>query len=263
MCGGGGEQGRQRFWRGAAGDSGFCNAPPHTPIPAHTVWVKVVEVDAGGERGPRIGCSIKLVSQSDGTDMDPANSRYRPRGEGGAPGGGGGQVCEGGGGVGSARGCCAGGLRGSSIHPLLLLHTLTPPPPHTHTRSPLQAQPPIGARVAEAKGGEVDWGYLKADVVQVRAAAGLGEAASTARACCCCRCWRRPPPPSLPPPPPAAVRQGCAAVRATGRLGRRGAWALGSTPRPPRRPAPPRQRRQPRTHGPRVSLCSGGGGVCV
>ncbi len=31
----------------------------------------------------QIGCSIKLVSQTDGTDLDPANSKYRPRGEGG------------------------------------------------------------------------------------------------------------------------------------------------------------------------------------
>ena len=32
------------------------------------VWVKVVEVGED-ERGPRIGCSLKLVSQSDGRDM--------------------------------------------------------------------------------------------------------------------------------------------------------------------------------------------------
>lgn len=34
---------------------------------------------------PQIGCSIKHVSQSDGTDLDPGNTKYRPRGEGGAP----------------------------------------------------------------------------------------------------------------------------------------------------------------------------------
>lgn len=46
------------------------------------VWVKVVEVDENSERGgpPRIGCSIKLVSQRDGTDLDPGNAKYQPRG---------------------------------------------------------------------------------------------------------------------------------------------------------------------------------------
>ena len=32
------------------------------------IWVKVVEVGED-ERGPRIGCSLKLVSQSDGRDL--------------------------------------------------------------------------------------------------------------------------------------------------------------------------------------------------
>ncbi len=36
----------------------------------------------------QIGCSIKNVSQSDGTDLDPANTKYRPRGDGGGH-----QVC--------------------------------------------------------------------------------------------------------------------------------------------------------------------------
>lgn len=38
-------------------------------------------------RGPRIGCSIKLVNQSSGEDLDPQALRYRPRGEAGGPGG--------------------------------------------------------------------------------------------------------------------------------------------------------------------------------
>eukprot|EP00877_Chromochloris_zofingiensis_P006031 jgi/Chrzof1/1681/Cz10g17030.t1 len=52
------------------------------------VYVKVVEVseDPSG-RGPRIGCSIKLVNQSSGEDLDPQALRYRPRGEAGGPGG--------------------------------------------------------------------------------------------------------------------------------------------------------------------------------
>ncbi|KAL4425307.1 hypothetical protein ABPG75_009323 [Micractinium tetrahymenae] len=79
------------------------------------VWVKVVDITFD-ERGPKIGCSIKLVSQSDGTDLDPANSKYRPRGDGG------------------------GGFQG---------------------------QQPIGAAAGTTtKEGGVDWGHLKADVVQ-------------------------------------------------------------------------------------------------
>ena len=48
----------------------------------------MVEVgeDDGSGRGPKIGCSIKLVDQKTGEDMDPMGSRYKPRGEGG-PGG--------------------------------------------------------------------------------------------------------------------------------------------------------------------------------
>ncbi|WIA16485.1 hypothetical protein OEZ85_013166 [Tetradesmus obliquus] len=52
------------------------------------VWVKVVEV-GHDDRGPKIGCSMKLVDQADGTDLDPQNLRYRPRGEGGQGGPGG------------------------------------------------------------------------------------------------------------------------------------------------------------------------------
>lgn len=48
------------------------------------VWVKVVEVGQDPERGgpPRIGCSIKLVAQRTGEDLDPTNLKYRPRGSG-------------------------------------------------------------------------------------------------------------------------------------------------------------------------------------
>lgn len=47
-----------------------------------TVWVKVVEIkeaDPGSDRGPKIGCSIKLVSQKDGRDLDPHSLKYKPR----------------------------------------------------------------------------------------------------------------------------------------------------------------------------------------
>ena len=40
-------------------------------------------------RGPKIGASIKLVSQKDGVDMDPYGTKFQPRGEGGPPGPGG------------------------------------------------------------------------------------------------------------------------------------------------------------------------------
>eukprot|EP00873_Tetraselmis_striata_P025706 jgi/Tetstr1/445970/TSEL_000299.t1 len=49
------------------------------------IWVKVVETTED-ERGVRIGCSMKLVAQGDGQDLDPTNLQYRPRGEAG-PGG--------------------------------------------------------------------------------------------------------------------------------------------------------------------------------
>ncbi|GFR46504.1 hypothetical protein Agub_g8085, partial [Astrephomene gubernaculifera] len=54
------------------------------------IWVKVVEVAPDEARGGfKIGCSIKLVNQTSGEDLDPANTRYRPRGDGagGRPGG--------------------------------------------------------------------------------------------------------------------------------------------------------------------------------
>ena len=36
-------------------------------------------------RGPKIGASIKLVSQKDGRDLDPQGTKFQPRGEGGPP----------------------------------------------------------------------------------------------------------------------------------------------------------------------------------
>lgn len=45
------------------------------PLAGDPVWVKVVEVEEGGERGPKVGCSMKLVSQSDGEDLDPGGSK--------------------------------------------------------------------------------------------------------------------------------------------------------------------------------------------
>ena len=38
-------------------------------------------------RGPRIGCSIKMVSQRDGQDLDPEMTSYFAKGEGGGGGG--------------------------------------------------------------------------------------------------------------------------------------------------------------------------------
>ena len=52
--------------------------------------LQVVEIgeDDGSGRGPKIGCSIKLVDQTSGEDMDPNGLRYKPRGSGpGDPGG--------------------------------------------------------------------------------------------------------------------------------------------------------------------------------
>eukprot|EP00884_Botryococcus_braunii_P001360 jgi/Botrbrau1/11224/Bobra.0075s0020.1 len=54
------------------------------------IWVKVVEVkEEEGERGrgPKIACSIKLVDQKSGEDLDVHNLRWQPRREGGGPAG--------------------------------------------------------------------------------------------------------------------------------------------------------------------------------
>lgn len=47
-----------------------------------SVWVKVVEIkeaEPGSDRGPKLSCSIKLVSQRDGTDLDPHGLKFRPK----------------------------------------------------------------------------------------------------------------------------------------------------------------------------------------
>lgn len=51
------------------------------------VWVKVVEVREDDNTGrTRIGCSVKLANQRDGTDLDPHGINYQPRPEGGGGG---------------------------------------------------------------------------------------------------------------------------------------------------------------------------------
>jgi predicted RNA-binding protein with RPS1 domain len=71
------------------GDAERVAAISEVVAPGEQVWVKVVEVGQD-ERGPKVGCSIKLASQRDGADLDPHHTKYRPRGEGGGGGGGGG-----------------------------------------------------------------------------------------------------------------------------------------------------------------------------
>jgi hypothetical protein len=46
----------------------------------------VGEEDPGSGRGPKIGCSIKLVDQTSGEDLDPNGLRFKPRGEAGPSG---------------------------------------------------------------------------------------------------------------------------------------------------------------------------------
>ncbi len=53
------------------------------------VWVKVVEVRDDGSGQPKINCSMKVVSQEDGSDVDPTNAAAN-RGGGGGGGRGGG-----------------------------------------------------------------------------------------------------------------------------------------------------------------------------
>ena len=51
------------------------------------IWIKVVEVDDDGSgRGVKIGCSLKVVDQTTGEDLDPTGLRYKPRREGGGGG---------------------------------------------------------------------------------------------------------------------------------------------------------------------------------
>ena len=47
------------------------------------VWVKVTEVRVEGGGPPKVNCSMKVVSQEDGTDLDPDNIRGAQRGGGG------------------------------------------------------------------------------------------------------------------------------------------------------------------------------------
>lgn len=58
------------------------------------VWIKIIEIspDQGGTSDSKISGSIKLVSQSDGTDLDPHNLKYKPRGGGGGSNNGNGQL---------------------------------------------------------------------------------------------------------------------------------------------------------------------------
>jgi hypothetical protein len=95
------------------------------------IRVKIVDVSEDETRGgSKISASLKLVNQRDGTDLDPAHTKYRPRG--GREGGGGG----------------AGGLEGGAF------------------RGGSGRGTSVAAQVATAQGNVVDWGYLKADVVQ-------------------------------------------------------------------------------------------------
>ncbi|KAK3236942.1 hypothetical protein CYMTET_52949 [Cymbomonas tetramitiformis] len=47
------------------------------------VYVKVVEVNTSDDGRLKIGCSMKVVDQNTGEDMDPNNTQCRPRGDGG------------------------------------------------------------------------------------------------------------------------------------------------------------------------------------
>lgn len=48
------------------------------------VWVKIVEISQQdpGQRA-KVSCSMKLVNQRDGVDLDPGHAKYKARGEGG------------------------------------------------------------------------------------------------------------------------------------------------------------------------------------
>ena len=55
-----------------------------TSVASHMqVWVKVTEVRDEGGGPPKVNCSMKVVSQEDGTDLDPDNTRGAQRGGGG------------------------------------------------------------------------------------------------------------------------------------------------------------------------------------
>lgn len=50
--------------------------------------MQIVDVTEEPGAKMKVACSIKLVDQREGTDLDPTNTRYQPRGEGpsGGPG---------------------------------------------------------------------------------------------------------------------------------------------------------------------------------
>ena len=44
--------------------------------------VQIVDVSQEPGQKMKVACSIKLVDQREGTDLDPSNTKYQPRGEG-------------------------------------------------------------------------------------------------------------------------------------------------------------------------------------
>ncbi len=44
--------------------------------------VQIVDVSEEPGQKMKVACSIKLVDQREGTDLDPTNTKYQPRGEG-------------------------------------------------------------------------------------------------------------------------------------------------------------------------------------
>jgi len=52
-----------------------------------SVFVKLVEIEPGDGGRLKLGCSMKLVEQRSGRDLDPAGTAYRPRGARGGEGG--------------------------------------------------------------------------------------------------------------------------------------------------------------------------------
>ena len=95
----------------------------------------------------KVACSIKLADQREGTDLDPSNTKYQPRGEGPADG--------------PIRGpitATAVVARGTAMY--------CPPPTRlwaasTHAVSD-HCLPTADTDVVCAAGDTVDWGYLKA-----------------------------------------------------------------------------------------------------
>lgn len=48
--------------------------------------MQIVDVSEEPGQKMKVGCSIKLADQREGTDLDPTNTKYQPRGEGPAGG---------------------------------------------------------------------------------------------------------------------------------------------------------------------------------